>query len=73
MTDQKPTAPDDGARQLHELLTRPEVARLLHVETRTVSRWVASGQLPSVRTASGQRRFLAADVEKILLGEPLTD
>jgi len=43
--------------------TRVEVAELFEVAPNTVSRWVRTGKLPSVRTPGGRRRY---PVEPIL-------
>jgi excisionase family DNA binding protein len=48
-----------------DLLTPAGVAALLFVERKTVARWAASGELSSVRTPSGHRRFLRSDVMAI--------
>jgi excisionase family DNA binding protein len=40
-----------------ELLTPGEVARLFRVDPKTVTRWADRGQLPSIRTLGGRRRF----------------
>ena len=37
--------------------TRAEVAKLFEVAPNTISRWVRSGKLPSVRTPGGRRRY----------------
>ncbi|GAA4626727.1 hypothetical protein GCM10023196_036140 [Actinoallomurus vinaceus] len=50
------TSPED-------LLKPGEVAAYLRVDPKTVSRWAASGRLPSVRTPGGHRRYRRADVE----------
>jgi excisionase family DNA binding protein len=43
-------------------LTPPELARILHVNPNTVTRWCRDGQLPAVRTPGGRRRFPLAAV-----------
>jgi excisionase family DNA binding protein len=45
-----------------KFLTPSEVARILHVSPKTVSRWAREGKLPFVITMGGHRRF---DPEKI--------
>lgn len=54
------------------LLTPAEVAKILHVDPKTVARWdVPGGQLrPVMRTAGGHRRYSAEDVEAF--GRPVT-
>jgi excisionase family DNA binding protein len=48
------------------LLTPAEVAALVFVDPKTVSRWAQAGKIPSVRTPGGHRRFRASDVQAIL-------
>ena len=45
-------------------MTPEEVADRLGVTARTVSRWADAGQLASVRTFGGHRRFLREDIER---------
>lgn len=47
-----------------DYLTPGEVARLLHVSPKTISRWAAQGLLPCVVTLGGHRRFRREDVEE---------
>ena len=58
-----------GKVEPRELLTPGEVASLLRVDPKTVTRWAAAGRLRSVRTPGGHRRFFGADVIRILQGE----
>jgi excisionase family DNA binding protein len=44
-------------RPSREYLRTAEVAELLHVSSKTISRWAREGKLPSVRTLGGHRRF----------------
>jgi excisionase family DNA binding protein len=50
------------------LLKPSEVARILKVDPKTVTRWCSSAppKLRSIRTPGGHRRIYSADVEKIL-------
>ncbi|HSH31042.1 MAG TPA: BldC family transcriptional regulator [Candidatus Saccharimonadales bacterium] len=48
------------------LLTPSEVAKLLRVDPKTVSRWARTGKLASIRTLGGHRRFRAKEVNKLL-------
>jgi excisionase family DNA binding protein len=48
------------------LLTPAEVAKRLGVSPITVRSWVAKGWLPAHLTPGGHRRFLWADVERLL-------
>src|ERR1035437_8795642 len=54
----KPTAPRGVRVQ--------RAADLLGVSASTVRRWAADGRIACQRTASGQRRFLASDLERVL-------
>lgn len=56
------------APEAPELLTPGEVAELFRVDPRTVSRWARDGKLATIRTLGGHRRYLAAEVEKLLGG-----
>jgi len=47
------------------LLTPGEVALLLRVDPKTVTRWARSGILRSVRTPGGHRRYATRDVEAL--------
>lgn len=49
-----------------EYLTPSQVAGVLHVSPKTVSRWANEGFLPCLVTLGGHRRFLRQDVQKIL-------
>ena len=48
-----------------EYLTPGEVARMLHVSPKTVSRWASSDLLPCLVTLGGHRRFRLKDVEEV--------
>lgn len=54
-----------GALTAH-LLTPADVAALLFVDPKTVSRWAIAGKIPSTRTPGGHRRFLRSDVEALM-------
>jgi excisionase family DNA binding protein len=51
--------------QAGELLTPREVARLLHVDPKTVTRWADAGKLGVIRTPGGHRRFDRAEVHSM--------
>ncbi len=51
---------------LGPLLTPGEVAKLFHVNPRTVTRWARSGKITSVRTLGGHRRYLQREIESLL-------
>lgn len=46
-----------------KLLTPVEVAKLLLVDPKTVTRWARTGKLRSIRTPGGHRRYSRAEVE----------
>ena len=48
------------------LLTCVEVAELLRVDPKTVSRWAKAGRLPSIKTPGGHVRFRRSVVEPLL-------
>lgn len=49
-----------------DYLTPGEVARALHVSPKTVIRWANDGLIPCTMTLGGHRRFLRADIEKVV-------
>jgi excisionase family DNA binding protein len=58
----------DDIRDTELLLTPGEVAKMLRVDPKTVARWAAAGQMPSIRTPGGHRRFRESDVRALLDG-----
>jgi excisionase family DNA binding protein len=52
-----------------DLMTSGELAVLFKVEPGTVTKWVASGLISSIRTPGGHHRFRRADVRALLRGE----
>jgi excisionase family DNA binding protein len=51
----------------NEKLLKPgEVARLLRVDPKTVSRWANDGRIPSLKTPGNQRRFRERDILAII-------
>ena len=44
-------------KKLHSYLTTAEVADILHVSPKTVTRWAREGKLPHSRTLGGHRRY----------------
>lgn len=49
-----------------QLLRTSDVAALFQVSERTVSEWAKRGQVPSVRTPGGHRRYPAEGVRRLL-------
>jgi excisionase family DNA binding protein len=48
----------------HELLTPGEVAKLLRVDPKTVTRWARAGLIECIKTPGGHRRFPRVAVER---------
>ena len=46
-------------------LKTAEVADMLHVSPKTVTRWAKDGKLPHSRTLGGHRRFPADAIEQL--------
>ena len=46
-------------------LRAAEVADLLHVSPKTVSRWAKEGKLPFLRTLGGHRRYPEAEIRQL--------
>ena len=42
-----------------------EVADILHVSPKTVSRWAKEGKLPFLKTLGGQRRYPEAEIREL--------
>jgi excisionase family DNA binding protein len=51
-----------------EYLKTAEVADILHVSPKTVTRWAKDGKLPHSRTLGGHRRFPASSIRKLAEG-----
>ncbi len=56
-------APDNW--QQDEFLKTSEVAKILSVSPKTVSRWAKEGKLPHLVTLGGHRRFPASAIRTI--------
>ena len=52
--------------ELHELMTATEVAEAFRVSIKAVGKWARSGDLASLQTPGGRRRYRRADVEAFL-------
>lgn len=52
----------------NEYLKTAEVAEILHVSPKTVTRWAKDGKLPHSRTLGGHRRFPADAIRKLAEG-----
>jgi excisionase family DNA binding protein len=56
-------------------LRTAEVADILHVSPKTVSRWAKEGKLPFLKTLGGHRRYPEAKIRELandLREEPIT-
>jgi excisionase family DNA binding protein len=56
-----------------QYLKTGDVADMLHISPKTVTRWARDGKLPHSRTLGGHRRFPADDIEKLAfeLSQPM--
>ncbi|HYH27448.1 MAG TPA: helix-turn-helix domain-containing protein [Actinomycetota bacterium] len=52
-------------QSIDSYLKTAEVADLLHVSPKTVTRWAKDGKLPHSRTLGGHRRFPAEAIRKL--------
>ncbi|HEX8509230.1 MAG TPA: BldC family transcriptional regulator [Propionibacteriaceae bacterium] len=50
------------------LLTPAEVAGILYVDPKTVTRWAIAGKVNSVRTPGGHRRYLKSEILALMAG-----
>jgi len=50
----------------HRFLASSDVARMLHVSPKTVSRWAKEGKLPFILTLGGHRRYPQGEIEALL-------
>ncbi|MDN5822007.1 MAG: BldC family transcriptional regulator [Brachybacterium sp.] len=61
--DESPSAGDEDATGL---LTPAEVAKMFHVDPKTVTRWAQAGKLTYMRTLGGHRRYRRGEVVELL-------
>jgi excisionase family DNA binding protein len=54
-----------AAPELPRYLHPAEVATILHVSPKTVSRWAKDGKLPFLKTLGGHRRYPAAEIRRL--------
>jgi len=47
-------------------LRTSDVAKMLHVSPKTVSRWAKEGRLPHLSTLGGHRRFPSSEIERLM-------
>jgi excisionase family DNA binding protein len=48
-----------------DYLTPGEVAAILHVSPKTITRWAVEGRIPCIVTLGGHRRFRGDDVRAV--------
>jgi excisionase family DNA binding protein len=51
----------------HTYLTTAEVAELLQVSPKTITRWAREGKLPHSRTVGGHRRYPREDIRDLAI------
>jgi excisionase family DNA binding protein len=54
--------------EVDALLTPSEVAAILYVDPKTVTRWAIAGKVNSIRTPGGHRRFLKSEILALMTG-----
>jgi excisionase family DNA binding protein len=54
-----------AAAELPRYLRTTEVAAILQVSPKTVSRWAKEGKLPFLKTLGGHRRYPAAEIRQL--------
>ena len=55
----------DTAADPRDYFHTAEVADILHVSPKTVSRWAKEGKLPFLKTLGGHRRYPAAEIRQL--------
>jgi excisionase family DNA binding protein len=55
-----------NGREAPSYLRPAEVADLLSVSPKTVSRWAKEGRLPFMKTLGGHRRYPAAEIQELV-------
>jgi excisionase family DNA binding protein len=58
--------PQNPAPEPEQLLTPSEVAAMVRVNPKTVTRWERAGKISAIRTLGGHRRFKASEIRKFL-------
>jgi excisionase family DNA binding protein len=56
---------DNPSMEAPGYLRTAEVAEILYVSPKTVSRWAKEGRLPFMRTLGGHRRYPAAKIREL--------
>jgi excisionase family DNA binding protein len=61
-----PRTPAPTGRQIRFQAARPaEVAAIVQLSPKTVSRWATEGKLPFLKTLGGHRRYPAAEIHQL--------
>jgi excisionase family DNA binding protein len=60
--------PSKAATTYPSYLRAAEVADILHVSPKTVSRWAKEGKLPFLKTLGGHRRYPEAEIRELAEG-----
>ena len=63
-----PSRSGKAATSYPSYLRTAEVADLLHVSPKTVSRWAKEGKLPFLKTLGGHRRYPEAEIRDLAEG-----
>jgi excisionase family DNA binding protein len=61
-----PSRGGKAATTYSSYLRTAEVADLLHVSPKTVSRWAKEGKLPFLKTLGGHRRYPEAEIRDLV-------
>ena len=61
-----PSPSGKAAATYPSYLRTAEVADLLHVSPKTVSRWAKEGKLPFLKTLGGHRRYPEAEIRDLV-------
>ena len=61
-----PSRSGKAATTYPSYLRTAEVADLLHVSPKTVSRWAKEGKLPFLKTLGGHRRYPEAEIRDLV-------
>jgi excisionase family DNA binding protein len=64
----QPSAKAKATTTAPSYLRAAEVADILHVSPKTVSRWAKEGKLPFLKTLGGHRRYPAAEIRQLADG-----
>lgn len=62
-----------GTSAMETLLTATDVCQVLRIHKSTLWRWLAAGQIQSLRTPTGRLRFRQSDVEEVLEADRETE